>query len=120
MLGVRVLPGEPTASLYFPLSPRADVWWSTVEEAPMGRLISFVLGGAAVALYAPQFFLPAETLAEYTKWWQDTLGADWYQKIFQNGPGVSGVATSLRPSSTAEHAGQGGRRVRESTVDRRR
>jgi hypothetical protein len=62
----------------------------------MGRLISFVLGGAAVALYAPQFFLPAETLIEYTKWWQDTLGADWYQKIFQNGPGVfAGIALLL-------------------------
>ncbi len=62
----------------------------------MGRLIAFVLGGAALALYAPNLFLPAETLAEYTNWWIKTLGADWYQKIFQHGPGIfAGIALLL-------------------------
>lgn len=54
----------------------------------MGRLLAFILGGAALALYGPHLFLPAETLASYTKWWIDTLGADWYAKIFTYGPGI--------------------------------
>jgi hypothetical protein len=54
----------------------------------MGRLLAFILGGAALALYGPHLFLPAETLASYTTWWIETLGSDWYAKIFTYGPGI--------------------------------
>jgi hypothetical protein len=62
----------------------------------MGRLLAFILGGAALALYGPHLFLPAETLIEYTKWWSDTIGQDWYLKIFSYGPGIfAGLALVL-------------------------
>jgi len=62
----------------------------------MGRLLAFVLGGAALALYSPCLFLPQDQLADYVKWWVDTLGQDWYQKIFVFGPGVfAGLALIL-------------------------
>jgi len=62
----------------------------------MGRLIAFILGGAALAIYGPHLVLPADTLAEYTKWWTDTLGAEWYLKIFSYGPGIfAGLALVL-------------------------
>jgi len=62
----------------------------------MGRLIAFVLGGAALALYGPHLFLPQETLLDYQKWWVDLLGAEWYTKIFGLGPGIfAGLALLL-------------------------
>ncbi len=62
----------------------------------MGRLIAFVLGGAALALYAPNLFLPPETLADYTAWWQKTLTGGWYDKVFKHGPGIfAGLALIL-------------------------
>ena len=62
----------------------------------MGRLIAFILGGAALALYGPHLILPADTLAEYENWWRTTLGADWYAKVFSYGPGIfAGLALVL-------------------------
>jgi hypothetical protein len=62
----------------------------------MGRLIAFILGGAALALYGPHLFLSGETLANYQKWWTDNLGEQWYSKIFTYGPGIfAGIALLL-------------------------
>jgi hypothetical protein len=59
-------------------------------------MLAFILGGAALALYAPHLFLPEETLGEYTTWWVDTIGMDWYAKVFQFGPGIfAGLALVL-------------------------
>jgi hypothetical protein len=54
----------------------------------MGRLLAFLLGGLAIALYGPHLFLPDEQLAKYVKWWSDLLGSSWYMKIFGYGPGI--------------------------------
>ncbi len=62
----------------------------------MGRLLAFILGGAALALYGPHLFLPTDTLAEYQKWWMDLLEPEWYAKIFSYGPGIfAGLALVL-------------------------
>ena len=62
----------------------------------MDRLLSFILGGLALALYAPYLFLGQKTLLKYTNWWQDFLGSDWFTKIFTLGPGVfAGLALLL-------------------------
>lgn len=62
----------------------------------MGRLIAFILGGAALALYAPNLFLPEETLLQYKEWWIKTLGQGWYDKLFELGPGIfAGLALIL-------------------------
>jgi hypothetical protein len=59
----------------------------------MGRLIAFILGGAALALYVPPLFTGLEKI---TQWWKDTLGAEWYPKVFDLGPGIfAGVALIL-------------------------
>jgi hypothetical protein len=59
----------------------------------MGRLIAFILGGAALLLYVPPLFTGLEKI---TKWWQDTLGAEWYAKVFGHGPGIfAGIALLL-------------------------
>jgi hypothetical protein len=61
----------------------------------MGRLLAFILGGAALALYGPQIVLPADTLADYTTWLKDNMG-NWYGPIFENGPGIfAGLALIL-------------------------
>lgn len=61
----------------------------------MGRLIAFILGGLALALYGPHLFLDAETLGKYTRWWEETL-QDWYPKVFLFGPGIfAGLALLL-------------------------
>ena len=62
----------------------------------MGRLLAFILGGAAIALYAPHLFLPEAELANYQEWWVKTLSQAWYDKIFKFGPGIfAGVALLL-------------------------
>ena len=62
----------------------------------MDRLLSFILGGFALALYAPQVFLGAKTLGRYEGWWGKTMGEDWYEKIFRLGPGIfAGLALIL-------------------------
>ena len=56
----------------------------------MGRLLSFILGGAALALYVPHLFMSQQGLEDYKSWWVNDLGigTDWYQKIFDFGPGI--------------------------------
>jgi len=65
----------------------------------MGRLLAFLLGGLALALYAPHLFLPADQLADYQNWWRETtdkIGKGWYDKIFGFGPGIfAGLALLL-------------------------
>lgn len=68
----------------------------------MGRLLAFILGGLALALYGPHLFMSAEQLAEYRNWWVTELlgggddAASWYQKIFAYGPGIfAGIALLL-------------------------
>ena len=62
----------------------------------MGRLIAFILGGAALALYGPHLFLPADALNGYTDWWKGVLQDDWYAKVFTYGPGIfAGLALVL-------------------------
>lgn len=64
----------------------------------MGRLLAFILGGAALALYGPHLFLSAEDLGRYRNWWVHDLGigAGWYTKIFSYGPGIfAGLALLL-------------------------
>jgi hypothetical protein len=62
----------------------------------MGRLLAFVLGGLALALYGPHLFMSAEGLADYMQWWTDKIGIEWYQKIFAHGPGIfAGLALIL-------------------------
>jgi hypothetical protein len=54
----------------------------------MGRILAFILGGLALALYAPNLFLGADDLAGYAGWWKKLLGEDGYAKVFTHGPGV--------------------------------
>jgi hypothetical protein len=54
----------------------------------MGRLLAFILGGLALALYGPHLFMGEEGLRDYAAWWTDKIGADWYAKIFTHGPGI--------------------------------
>ena len=62
----------------------------------MGRLIAFILGGAALALYTPQFFLGEEQYTQYQDWWRGILVDGWYDKVFQQGPGIfAGLALIL-------------------------
>lgn len=62
----------------------------------MGRLLAFLLGGAALALYGSNLVLPAETLADWTATLKKHLGEAWYQKIFAHGPGIfAGLALIL-------------------------
>ena len=62
----------------------------------MGRLLAFLLGGLALALYAPHLFLPDEQLSQYTNWWIDKIGSAWHAKIFTFGPGIfAGLALML-------------------------
>jgi hypothetical protein len=62
----------------------------------MGRLLAFILGGVAIALYAPYLVLDAATLERYVAWWNETIDPVWYQKIFTYGPGVfAGLALIL-------------------------
>ena len=62
----------------------------------MGRLLAFLLGGLALALYGPHLFMTAEQLTSYVKWWRSAIGDGWYEKIFVTGPGVfAGLALIL-------------------------
>ena len=54
----------------------------------MGRLLAFILGGGALALYGPHVFLPEVELNQYVAWWTNLLGPAWYAKTFQFGPGI--------------------------------
>lgn len=64
----------------------------------MGRLIAFILGGAALALYAPYVFLPQDgnLFLEIDKFWKGLLKGDWFERVFGYGPGVlAGIAMLL-------------------------
>lgn len=63
----------------------------------MGRIIAFLLGGLALALYAPHVFMTEDQLTKWSAWLTDTiLGPAWYQKIFEHGPGIfAGLALIL-------------------------
>jgi hypothetical protein len=60
----------------------------------MGRLIAFILGGAALALYGPHLFMGQEALDQYKDWWVENLfgggpeGEAWHKKVFDYGPGI--------------------------------
>lgn len=74
----------------------------------MGRLLALILGGLALALYVPPFFLekarPEVTAAasddekanSFDQVFIDTIGADAYDKTKRFGPGVfAGLALIL-------------------------
>ncbi len=62
----------------------------------MGRLVAFLLGGLALALFAPHIFMTDVQLADYQHWWEKTIGEGWYRKIFDHGPGIlAGLALLL-------------------------
>jgi hypothetical protein len=62
----------------------------------MGRLLAFLLGGLALALYAPHLFLTEQQLIDYREWWTKLVGQGWYEKVFMNGPGIfAGLALLL-------------------------
>jgi hypothetical protein len=62
----------------------------------MGRIVAFILGGLALALYGPHLFMSASQLDGYESWWKNTIGDDWYTKIFRHGPGIfAGLALLL-------------------------
>ena len=71
----------------------------------MGRILAFLLGGAALALYGPHLFMSEETLKNYEQWWVKSIGEGWYQKIFQSGPGIlaglSLILFAIRGKETA-------------------
>jgi ABC-type uncharacterized transport system permease subunit len=62
----------------------------------MGRILAFLLGGFALALYGPNAFMTAEQWASYSDWWTKTLGEGWYTTLFKVGPGIfAGLALLL-------------------------
>ncbi len=62
----------------------------------MGRLLAFILGGVALALYGPHLFLPEAQLNAWVEWWQSVLQDGWYDKVFKYGPGIfAGLAMIL-------------------------
>jgi hypothetical protein len=62
----------------------------------MGRIIAFLLGGLALALYAPHVFMTEDQLKQWTAWLTESIGSGWYQKIFEHGPGIfAGLALIL-------------------------
>jgi hypothetical protein len=66
------------------------------EGIAMGRIVAFLLGGLALALYGPYLFMSEAQLNSYVAWWQETIGVGWYDKIFKYGPGLfAGLALLL-------------------------
>ena len=62
----------------------------------MGRLLSFLLGGVALALYGPHLFMTHDQIKAYEGWWQSAIGEGWYLKVFSSGPGIfAGLALIL-------------------------
>jgi hypothetical protein len=62
----------------------------------MGRILAFLLGGLALALYGPNVFMTIDQWAKYEKWWSETLPAGWFDTIFRKGPGIfAGLALLL-------------------------
>ena len=62
----------------------------------MGRILAFLLGGLALALYGPNVFMTAEQWGKYESWWRSTLPGGWFDTIFMKGPGIfAGLALLL-------------------------
>ena len=62
----------------------------------MGRILAFLLGGFALALYGPNVFMTADQWETYSKWWDKTLTHGWYETLFRVGPGIfAGLALLL-------------------------
>lgn len=62
----------------------------------MGRILAFLLGGLALALFGPHLFMTEGQLGDYQQWWTKTIGQGWYDKIFKHGPGIfAGLALLL-------------------------
>ncbi len=70
----------------------------------MGRLLALILGGLALALYVPPFFVdepapPPAAEAKHSSFDQvfiDTIGETWYRKTRAHGAGVfAGLALIL-------------------------
>ena len=60
----------------------------------MGRLIAFILGGAALTLYVPAL-IPGDISNSVEEFWKNLL-VDWYEPVFQAGPGIfAGLALIL-------------------------
>ena len=74
----------------------------------MGRILAFLLGGLALALFAPNFFMTGDQLQDYMQWWTDHLGKGWKDKLFTHGPGVfAGLALLLFAVRGREGSGPG-------------
>ncbi|MCC7139083.1 MAG: hypothetical protein IT460_11730 [Planctomycetes bacterium] len=72
----------------------------------MGRFLSFLLGGLALALYVPHLFLTDAKLIEYRNWWVQLVGQGWYDKVFAFGPGIfAGLALMLFAVRGRDHGG---------------
>ncbi len=54
----------------------------------MGRILAFLLGGLALALFGPHLFMTEVQLGDYERWWKSMIGDGWYDKIFKMGPGI--------------------------------
>jgi hypothetical protein len=66
------------------------------EVTHMGRLLAFLLGGVALALYGPHLFMTTDQIVSYEGWWRDKIGQGWYDKVFRFGPGIlAGLALIL-------------------------
>ena len=62
----------------------------------MGRILAFLLGGFALALYGPNAFMTGEQWKTYSEWWEKTLTQGWYDTLFRVGPGIfAGLALLL-------------------------
>ena len=63
----------------------------------MGRIIAFLVGGAALVHWGALLVLPQETLSDYVKLWTDAgVSQEWFGKITGFGPGVvAGIALLL-------------------------
>jgi hypothetical protein len=74
----------------------------------MGRLIAFVLGGLALALYLPHLFLGDVDLAKYQQWWIDKIGDAWHVKLFAYGPGIFAGCALILLAIRGREGGGGG------------
>jgi hypothetical protein len=54
----------------------------------MGRILAFLLGGFALALYLPNVFMTEAQWTTYQDWWIKTITNRWYVTLFTVGPGI--------------------------------
>ena len=74
----------------------------------MGRIVAFILGGLALALYGPHLFMSATQLVDYENWWKGFLHDDWYAKVFTMGPGIFAGLALLLIAVRGRDGGAGG------------